>query len=458
MRAIRLAVLPLLCQGTTIDASSVMRRDPEHLHDSAAKPLSFPLETAEVEVQASGKVQEKHFKHQKAKAAMEKEPPALLEGIFDASLAQVQTEETLGLREVMFGIYCRRVFDVDVLQKTWTGDLVITLSWNDPAATQAIPEGQDETRLATEEARKIIWLPDIGVTNRDFKNLEVISSSVKVWKDGRATKVERLLATMTSDFDTKAFPFDQQKLKVILASEKLMADELVLNPHTDQKVTGVKDDVLLGSGFTGLEGAKPNYTIDNFEESDGPLVKSRGVLEIKIHRNSAVAGRQMTPAFIILGVAYSVFFFPMVAAFVMPRVAASIISLLGMLTFMTKNKMPDSWTDVFLEAMCLQVACICLLSLTMEISFHTFKNEEFAKQLSFQYRCSFPVISMVIYVILISCTSGELNDLCTYLIRSLVAVLMVLNFARIYRKLNPRPAADAAPAASAEVPPEGESK
>lgn len=40
----------------------------------------------------------------------------------------------------------------------------------------------------------------------------------------------------------------------------------------------------------------------------------------------------------------------------MPRVAASIISLLGMLTFMTKNKMPDSWTDVFLEAMCLQVA------------------------------------------------------------------------------------------------------
>lgn len=162
----------------------------------------------------------------------------------------------------------------------------------------------------------------------------------------------------------------------------------------------------------------------------------------------------MTPAFIILGVAYSVFFFPMVAAFVMPRVAASIISLLGMLTFMTKNKMPDSWTDVFLEAMCLQVACICLLSLTMEISFHTFKNEEFAKQLSFQYRCSFPVVSLVIYVILISSTSGELNDLCTYLIRSLVAVLMVLNFARIYRKLNPRPAenppAEGAPAEAAE--------
>lgn len=90
----------------------------------------------------------------------------------------------------------------------------------------------------------------------------------------------------------------------------------------------------------------------------------------------------------------------------------------------------------------------------MEISFHTFKNEEFAKQLSFQYRCSFPVVSLVIYVILISCTSGELNDLCTYLIRSLVAVLMVLNFARIYRKLNPRPAenpaAEGAPAEAAE--------
>eukprot|EP00435_Cladocopium_sp_Y103_P050556 s138_g15.t1 len=234
--------------------------------------------------------------------------PALC--IFDASLAQVQTEQTLGLREVMFGIYCRRVFDVDVLQKTWTGagdgfgqswlsDIVLWSTATDmeqerqaPAVAlvivgaardlireippQQLRDGMGENgdlstrRLGDhyqlERSRgnpgdsggprrdtaghgrsedsegdlgKIIWLPDIGVTNRDFKNLEVISSSVKVWKDGRATKVERVLATMTSDFDTKAYPFDQQKLKVILASEKLMADELVLNPHTDQKVTGV---------------------------------------------------------------------------------------------------------------------------------------------------------------------------------------------------------------------------
>jgi len=442
-----------LTQGTNIDAGTVMRRNAEESQEHG-RWKSGTATFAEVE--SSGKVLQEHQKHHHAKTNIAKEPGVVPEGVFDASLMEVSKESTVvGLREVMFGIYCRRVFDVDVLQKTWTGDLVLTVSWNDPAATKAIPEGLGEIRMATEEARKAIWLPDIGVTNRDFKNVEVISSSVKVWSDGRATKVERLLATMTSDFDTKAFPFDQQSLQVVVASEKLMADEMVLNPHTDSKVTGVKDGVLLGSGFTGLEGVKPNYTISSFEESDGLLVKSLGLLEIKIRRNSATAGRQiLTPAFIILGVSYSVFFFPMVPAFVMPRVAASIISLLGMLTFMTKNKMPDSWTDVFLESMCLQVACVCILSLTMEISFHTFKNEDFAKQLNFQYRCAFPVMSLVIYIILSLCTSGDLNDMCTYLIRSLITVAMALNFGRIYRRLNPR----APPADTPAAAPEGESK
>ena len=41
--------------------------------------------------------------------------------------------------------------------------------------------------------------------------------------------------------------------------------------------------------------------------------KAPGITELRnLRGNSAVAGRQMTPAFIILGVAYSVFFFPMV--------------------------------------------------------------------------------------------------------------------------------------------------
>ncbi|CAK9106587.1 Proton-gated ion channel, partial [Durusdinium trenchii] len=172
-------------------------------------------------------------------------------GMLDASFLQTASG---GAQEVMFGVYCRRVFDVDVLQKVWTGDLVLTISWNDPAAKKVIPEGQDETRLSSEDARNVMWLPDIGVTNRDFKNLEVISSSVKVWKDGRVTKVERLLATMTNDFDIKAYPYDQQTLEVLVASEKMMADEMVLKPHTDETVTGVKDAVLIGSGFSGMEG------------------------------------------------------------------------------------------------------------------------------------------------------------------------------------------------------------
>lgn len=465
-------LLLAVVQGAHVDAN-VMRRD-DHPEEKKHRPESeHSTSDSSVEVHASGEVEEQHpkteakpakhkkdvkdtrhqHKHLHAKhrrAALEESPS--LEGMLDASFLQTASG---GAQEVMFGVYCRRVFDVDVLQKVWTGDLVLTISWNDPAAKKVIPEGQDETRLSSEDARNVMWLPDIGVTNRDFKNLEVISSSVKVWKDGRVTKVERLLATMTNDFDIKAYPYDQQTLEVLVASEKMMADEMVLKPHTDETVTGVKDAVLIGSGFSGMEGAKPNYTISTFEEADGMLVKSRGRFEIKIRRNAAAAGRQLfSPTFIILGVSYSVFFFPMVPAFAMPRVASGIISLLGMVTFMTKNKMPDSWTDVFLEAMCLQVGAVCILSLTMEISFHTFKNEDFAKQLNLQYKVGFPVVSALIYIILLACTSGDLNNICTYLVRSIVFVLMAGNLFRIYRRLN----AGASAAPAAPDPPEGESK
>ncbi|CAJ1357051.1 unnamed protein product [Effrenium voratum] len=485
-------------QGAIIDANVMRREDidpksgrvhkekPERHHAKSERSVEVPASGDVVEHHADAahaahgahgahahkahkahKAQKEHKHHKehshKELAEMLEQESHLPEGVLDASLLEVsaqasqasQASQAASLREVMFGVYCRRVFDVDVLQKTWTGDIVITTSWNDPLAAEVIPTNKEEKRFATDVARKLMWLPDISVTNRDFKNLEVISSSVKVWSSGWATKVERMLVTMTNDFDTKAYPYDQQTLQVILASEKLMADELVLKPHTDKTLLGVKDDVLTGTGFIGLDGtAKPGYNISSFQEADALLVKSRGLFEIHILRSPASAGRQLFgPTFILLSVSYSVFFFPMVPAFAMPRVASGIISLLGMVTFMTKNKMPDSWTDVYLESICLQIACVCILSLSMEIVFHTCKNEDFAKQLNFEYKVAFPVASFLIFFLLLAFSAGGFNDVCCYLVRTLIFLLMVGNFVRIYRRTRPAQAekgAEGAPAEPAE--------
>ena len=52
------------------------------------------------------------------------------------------------------------------------------------------------------------WQPGRAkVTNRDFRNLEVISSSVKVWKDGRATKA-RYVGGLGSHGDVVGFPWE----------------------------------------------------------------------------------------------------------------------------------------------------------------------------------------------------------------------------------------------------------
>ncbi|CAE7346471.1 glvI [Symbiodinium pilosum] len=341
-----------------------------------------------------------------------------------------------GPREVMFGIFCRRVYDVDVIKKTWTGDIVLTTSWNDPEVAQVLPVGKEDTRYSTDDARKLIWLPDIGVTNRDFKNVEIISSSVKIWSSGWATKVERMLVTMTNDFDTSAFPFDKQTLQVIVASEKLMADELVLKPHSDKTLIGVKDDVLTGTGFGGSGGAKPDYGISSFKETDALLVKSRGLFQIHIVRGFGAAARQIFgPTMTLLLVSYSVFYFPMVPAFTMPRVASSVISLLGEMTLLTKTKVPDSWTDVYNEMVCLLIGSVSVLSLTMEITFHSYKNEELAKKLAFAYRVLYPVVFLVLFTIVLCFSSGAFNDVCAYLVRTIVCLLLVANFVWVRRSL-----------------------
>ncbi|CAE7655943.1 glvI, partial [Symbiodinium necroappetens] len=353
--------LPADAVETHADASSLVRREDslkteaDDSHDSHTEAFfGRPDRMMEMEVGPLGSINSKELPGQIRRQDF-------VAG--GASLAEARAKP----REVMFGIFCRRVFDVDVIKKTWTGDIVLTVSWNDPEVSQVLPVGKEDTRYSTDDARKLIWLPDIGVTNRDFKNVEVISSSVKIWSSGWATKVERMLVTMTNDFDTSAYPFDHQSLQVIVASEKLMADELVLKPHTDTTLIGVKDDVLTGTGFGGTEGAKPKYSISSFKETDALLVKSRGLFEIQIARGFGGAGRQIFgPTLTLLAVSYSVFYFPLVPAFTMPRVASSVISLLGEMTLLTKARVPDSWTDVYMEMVCLLIGSVSVLSLSME--------------------------------------------------------------------------------------------
>eukprot|EP00439_Symbiodinium_sp_Y106_P076145 s1009_g15.t1 len=418
---------------THADASSLVRREDLHKtdsHDSHTEGFfGRPDRMREIEVGPLGNINSKEQPDRRTGKIDHQDSVA-----GGASLAEVRAKP----REVMFGIFCRRVFDVDVIKKTWTGDIVLTVSWNDPEVSQVLPVGKEDTRYSTDDARKLIWLPDIGVTNRDFKNVEVISSSVKIWSSGWATKVERMLVTMTNDFDTSAYPFDRQSLQVIVASEKLMADELVLKPHTDTTLIGVKDDVLTGTGFGGTEGAKPKYSISSFKESDALLVKSRGLFEIQIARGFGGAGRQIFgPTLTLLAVSYSVFFFPLVPALTMPRVASSVISLLGEMTLLTKARVPDSWTDVYMEMVCLLIGSVSVLSLSMEICFHTYKHEELAKKLNHVYKILYPVVFLILFMLLLCFSSGAFNDLCAFLVRMIVCLLLVANFVWVRRSLAP---------------------
>jgi len=337
-------------------------------------------------------------------------------------------------KDVMYSVYVRKIYDIDVSKKTWEADLVISLSWFDESA-HAPGAADTATTYDVETARaRNFWLPDIAITNRHMKDVETVSESVKVWpRRGWVTKVERVSVQMLNDFDTSAYPFDNQSLKVVLSSTKFMSDEVSLRPHEDPTWFGVKTDSLKGTGFVGLEGPEPNYTYEAINETDGELRKCRGNFYLKVKRSSMATSRTVfEPTLTLVSLPYAVLFFPRLLPFSMPRLATSMIPLLCMITFAGKYKMPDSWLDVYFEMVTLLISSMCVWSLVVEVVQHTYKNEELANRMVWELKILYPATGLCLFLFLLCFSSGDYNDGATGMVRFILLTehVCVIYFAR----------------------------
>jgi len=169
---------------------------------------------------------------------------------------------------IEFGIFMKSFNGFQKQERLFAADMVITLQWKDERAKSAIPKGADSAVLPTAEAKKSIWMPDIRITNNEMGGVQVISSMVKVSKDGTVDKVERVLARMFGDLrGRRAFPFDEKHLLVNIASTTLMMKDLKLVPTQDKESAGVFNSAFDGSNFN-LDKDTP-FTLREFEEEMG---------------------------------------------------------------------------------------------------------------------------------------------------------------------------------------------
>jgi len=226
---------------------------------------------------------------------------------------------------VRFSIFVKNFLGLDFPGQTWKADVVITLSWQDDRAKRLVPEGHDDITLSATRADEDLWTPDIVVTNMDLQGEEVISTSFNVNKQGLVSKTQRVLAQLIANYDVSNYPYDTQKLYVILASGTYMSEDVQMQAMGEASAAD--------EAFSESNWILSNMALSTKEEKDSSLSKSRGLLQLRVkHDPAGVFSSCIVPEILILVLSYTVFLMPMETAFVMPRVATGMIAFLSLLT------------------------------------------------------------------------------------------------------------------------------
>jgi len=300
---------------------------------------------------------------------------------------------------VEFGIYLRELYSVEMKVGKYNADVVMTWRWRDERNIKLIPEGHHNLTISLGFAKQKIWLPDVGITNHEANGLDIISSAVVIEKTGVVTKVERAFASLMNSFSATAFPFDSQVLTVTVGSKTFMQDDLQLSPMKGPAWTGVKEGVFNTTDFV-----LADTDLIVFEEVDGMLRKSRGQLRMTIDRDpSSYIGGSLVPELLVIAIAYTVFWFPLLAPFAMPRVATALIAFLSLMTLALKTNaiMPRSagltWIDLFeTSAQSVMFFTVCLNILALA-AYHTFECKTLAERINHELKLWYPLLVGIIF-------------------------------------------------------------
>lgn len=343
-----------------------------------------------------------------------------------------------GVDTVRFGLIAKNFFGTELKLNRFTIDLVLSIRWQDPRAVKMIPQGLDKLTLAWSQAVELVWMPGIVVANRDIEMYEIISASVTIFRSGEVLRVERALARCMKKFALEEYPFDMQYLDVDVVSSKYMLDEVVLQPS--ENASAVEEQIW---GLYYLVG----WGVKGYEDHNGDLRKSRGMLQIKVDRSLAkYFDDHLIPSFIVLVISWAVFYFPFANPFITPRLALSILALLTFTNLMLKSSKelpgpaPFNWNDLFNQQIQALMFFTIIVNICSEIVFHQLKMEPMARTMNHEGKVVLPVAGIVNIIIILSAGKYKWISIywATIVTKSFCVFLLITYGAHVFRQYGKR--------------------
>jgi len=303
-----------------------------------------------------------------------------------------------GADKVRFAMRVKNFYGTDLAHHTFSVDVVMTIKWNDPRVISLLPKGLDKMSMSTNQAKKLVWMPGVVVSNRDIEKYEIIAASVTIYKTGEVRRVERANARVMKKYMLSDYPFDSQKLSVIIASSKYMADEVILVPEKladNQNASGVEENIW---GLYDMQG----WEAGSYTTHDGELKKSRGYLSVTVKRSlEKYSQDHLMPSFTVMMISWSVFYFPFANPFIMARLALSILALLTFTNLAVKSTkaLPGAaeynWNDLFNQQVQALMFVTIVGNIFSEILMHQFFEEKLARHVNHAAKVIVPTLSLV---------------------------------------------------------------
>jgi hypothetical protein len=285
--------------------------------------------------------------------------------------------------------------------------------------------------MSGKQALSKVWMPEVVITNRDIRQLEIISTMITIHKTGEVSKVERSIVRVNNIFELEQYPFDTQHFKVKVASSKYMLDEVELKPWGGI-ASGVNENI-----FQSFPYALDGWKVYTHVETDGALKKSRGVLQVNARRTmDKYAESHLMPSFLLLALSWGVFWFPFSQPFITPRLALSILALLSFTNIIIKsdselpNGAPCNWNDIFNQVVQMLMFSTIIINICSELLKHHFLLDELAQAVNHEAKIIQPFLSIAAVTTVIS--AGEWQWLSVsaagIMVKILVGITIILYF------------------------------
>jgi hypothetical protein len=135
---------------------------------------------------------------------------------------------------VRLSLNINKIYDIRPVDESFNVDAYLGADWLDIRAGVLVPHDKNYITLEdahVDEWHEHVWIPSLEIINvlgpKDISNKRLI-----IYKDGRVFYNERFNATLQSSMNFRKFPFDTQKLQIMIEPFSYSASKMVFSPES----------------------------------------------------------------------------------------------------------------------------------------------------------------------------------------------------------------------------------